>query len=140
MRSVLMILAAVQVIWPAGLALIYGSADGMTGWELAALLAAQVVGTVGLVILARMGQPISPQTAAGAVGLLVVALAADLLLTITNVLGVTSGSWCLLLMLGLIPVIGLLYTYWNLRRTLTATFIQYVAPVSVLPEGHPPLD
>ena len=118
MRNILMFLAAIQVTWPAGLALLSGSADGMTGWDLAALLAAQAIGAVGLVILARMGQPLARRTAARAMVLLVVALTSDLLLAAISLLGVTGGYSCLPLTLGLIPVVGLAYAYWNLRQTL----------------------
>ena len=135
MRNILKVLAAIQLAWPTGLALLSGSADGMTGWDLAALLATQAVGAAGLVILARMGQPLSRRTAARAMALLVIALVSDLLLAATNLLGVTGGHWCLPLTLGLIPVIGLAYAYWNLRRPPTATYSRPVMPRSTMHGG-----
>ena len=135
MRNILKVLAAIQLAWPAGLALLSGSADGMTGWDLAALLATQAVGAAGLVILARMGQPLSRRTTARAMALLVIALVSDLLLAATNLLGVTGGHWCLPLTLGLIPVIGLPYAYWNLRRPPTPTYSRPVMPRSTMHGG-----
>ena len=137
MRTALMILAVIQIAWPAGLALLTGSADGMTGGALAALLAAQAVGTAGLVILVQTEQSFSGQTVGRAIALLVTAMVANLLLTVTNLLGVTAGHWCLPLVLALIPAIGLLRAYWNLRQTPTDPYLQSAAPASTIPSSQP---
>ena len=136
-RNVLIILAAIQITWPAGLALVTGSADGMTGLDLAALLAAQAVGVAGLTILARMREPLSRPTTAKAIVLLVIALGANLTLAVTNLLGVTTGAWCLPLVLGLIPVIGLLYAHWNLRKMQTTPYFRSAAPVGTMTSSRP---
>ena len=123
MRTALMILAVIQIAWPAGLALLTGSADGMTGIGLAALLAAQAVGAAGLVMLVQTEQQFSRQTVGRATALLAVSLASNLLLAVTNLLGVTAGHWCLPLVLGLIPTIAcsaLIGTFGRRRLILTS--------------------
>ena len=132
-----MILAVIQIAWPAGLALLTGSADGMTGIGLAALLAAQAVGAAGLFMLVQTEQQFSRQTAGRATALLAVSLVSNLLLAATNLLGVTAGHWCLPLVLGLIPTIGLLRAYWNLRQTPTDPYLRSAAPVSATPGSQP---
>ena len=139
MRTVLLILAVIQIAWPAGLAILFGSADGMTGGGLAALLAAQVIGAAGLVILVQTEQLFSGQTVGRAIALLATGLVANLLLAVTNLLGATVGHWCLPLVLGLIPAIGLLRAYWNLRQTPTGPYFQSAAQVSTQPSGQPTL-
>ena len=139
MRNVLIILAAIQITWPVGLVLVTGSADGMTGLDLAALLAAQAVGVAGLVILARMRQPFSRPTTVRAIVLLLIALGANLTLAVTNLVGVTTGLWCLPLVLGLIPLTGLLYAYWNLRKMHTAPYFRSAAPVGTMTSSRPPI-
>ena len=130
MQSVLIVLGAIQVTWPVGLFILTGSADGMAGPGLAALLATQALGLVGLVILARMRQPFSRPTALRAMGVLTASLASNLVLAVTNLLGVTAGGWCLPLVLGLIPAIGLLRGYWTLRQTPDGFHFKFAAPVS----------
>ena len=132
-----MILAVIQIAWPAGLALLTGSADGMTGGGLAALLAAQVIGATGLLILLQTEQSSSRQTDGRAIAALVTSLAATLLLAVTNLLGVTAGHWCLPLVLGLIPSIGLVRAYWNLRQTPTDPYLRSAAPASATPGSQP---
>lgn len=132
MRNVLVILAGIQITWPVGLFLIFGNADGMAGYGLAALLAAQVVGLAGMVMLARVRPPLSQPTTSRAAVPLAISLGANITLAVTNLLGVTTGNWCLPLVLGLIPLIGLLYAYRNLGNTTVASEVQMAAPVSTL--------
>ena len=139
MRTVLTILAAIQITWPVGLVLVTGSADGMTGLDLAALLAAQAVGVAGLIILARMRQPFSRPATDRAIVLLLIALGGNLILTATNLLGVTTGAWCLPLVLGLIPLTGLLYAHWNLRKMQTTPYFRSTAPVGTMTSSRPPI-
>ena len=137
MRTALMILAVIQIAWPAGLALLTGSADGMTGWGLAALLGAQAVGAAGLVVLVQTEHQFSRQPASRATVPLAISLAANLVLAVTNLLGVTAGHWCLPLVLGLIPTIGLVQAYWNLRQTPTDPYLRSAAPVGATPGSQP---
>ena len=139
MRTALMILAVIQIAWPAGLAILTGSADGMTGGGLAALLVAQVIGAAGLVILVQTEQQFSRQTAGRTTVPLAISLGANLILTVTNLLGATAGHWCLPLVLGLIPTIGLVRAYWNLRQTPTDPYLQPTSPASATPGSQPAL-
>ena len=109
----------------------------MTGMGLAALLAAQAVGAAGLFILVQTEQQFSRQTAGRVTVPLAVSLAANLLLAVTNLLGVTAGHWCLPLILGLIPTIGLVRAYWNLRQTPTDPYLQSTWPASATPGSQP---
>ena len=140
MRNILLILAAIQIIWPVGVVVLTGSADGITGLGLAALLTAQAVGAAGLVILARLKQPLSRPTTVRPIVLLLIALGANLTIAAASLLGAIAGHWCLPLVLGLIPVIGLLYAYWNLRKKPTTPHFQSAASVGTMTSVRPPLN
>ena len=88
-------------------------------------------------MLVRTEQQFSRQTVGRATALLAVSLVSNLLLAATNLLGVTAGHWCLPLVLGLIPTIGLLRAYWNLRQTPTDPYLRSAPPVSATPGSQP---
>ena len=116
-RIVLMILAMVQLV----MAVLYAAnvvlAVGGLSWGRAVLFV-HPIAAIALVLLAFVPRLPSGLVAVGMV-LLGISMIADIIVSITILLGISKGDWWLPLTFSIIPAIGLIYAFGQSSRNGT---------------------
>ena len=114
-RIIMRILAVVQALLAGMTALTGAFADGGEWWERLSLILIHPVVAVVLAILVFMPQPSRMLIIATAI-LLLANIAADALLSLAILSGITRGDWWLPLIFSVIPLIALPYCLARIRR------------------------
>ena len=115
-RIVMRILAVVQALLAGMTALTGAFADGGEWWERLSLILIHPVVAVVLAVLVFMPQPSRMLVIATTI-LLLTNIAADALLSLAILSGITRGDWWLPLIFSLIPFIALWYCLALARRS-----------------------
>lgn len=119
-RRVVLVLTVVQTVIAAFLALVGAFADGGTIWERLLIVVLHPLAALSLLFLVSSPRVAAPVTAAVAL-LLTATVVADIALSWIIAQGTLKGDWELPLVLAVLPLIGLIYAVFLLRRQLRAT-------------------
>ena len=119
-RRVVLVLAVVQIVIAAFLALVGAFADGGTIWERLLLVVLHPLAALSLLFLVSSPRAAASVTAAVAL-VLTATVVADVALSWIIAQGTLKGDWELPLVLAVLPAIGLVYVVALLRRQVWAT-------------------
>ena len=110
------VLAVVQLVVVAFVALVGSFADGGQWWDRVVLVAVHPVGAVFLVVLVMSRQP-TQRLVRAAMAVLAVNVAADVVISLAISTGASRGDWWLPLVFSAIPLATLFYGLPLLRRS-----------------------